>query len=119
MIQVVKNKYPKSTELLLQTLVRDQIWAASFIHKNRRYEAVIDHDSFLSGSRLLADSLTDSLNNLLAELAISQKIYEGLREISPDSAALPYRVPENFWILLRAACWWGYGDYFGFLSFGR
>ena len=92
MIQVVKNKYPKSTELLLQTLVRDQIWA---------------------------DSLPDSLNNLLAELAISQKIYEGLREISPDSAALPYRVPENFWILLRAACWWGYGDYFGFLSFGR
>lgn len=89
-IAVVKKKYPRSSELLLETQDDDRIWTASFVNDFYQYRAVVDRSSFLANSRLLRKSLPDSLQGLLGALAIGGGTFDGLREISPDSAGLSY-----------------------------
>lgn len=64
-VQALLGQYPQAQDVLLTTLVDNQLWMATFNQQRHRYQALINPDRLLTADEFVEGTLADSLTRLL------------------------------------------------------
>ena len=114
-VQAITRWYPQAQDILLTTLVNNQLWQASFTQQRYRYQALVGSGRLLTADQVVESDLPDSLTRLVKPTVVAggtfsqprfrqwQFGWSGLRDLS---GPLEYLFATYVWQQQRYTAQW-------------